>query len=710
MDHRRVLSALAIAALLVAAPAAHAVTVSCALNGSVTLANPNPGILGSSVTAVPSHGVVEQSVNGNPFFVKSVGDPISWAANSIVNYRNTSSAATDQFSIGGFVFDVTIGVGSPPTPTTTTTSDVTITFSAGAQAIGVSAHVSPTPPSGTITFAIPGAGSSASATVNAQGNASGNFIVAGGTPSGNYTITATFNGPANYTTSNGTATLHINFYATTTTPPDKATAYSPNANGVTLSASVTSQFGGTVNTGKVTFTVMQGPTVIGSPVLSNTVASNAASATYTVPAGTAPGDYSITAAYGGGGNFDVSTGYATLTVSKASQTITFADPTDKAYGTAPFALTATGGASGNAVTFAVASGPGSLVGSMLTLTGAGTITIHADQAGNANYAPATQVMKSQNVTAAPLTVTATSQSKLYGAAMPALTFTAEPFVNGDTAATALTGSLATAATASSPVGLHPITQGTLAAASYAITYVGAGFTITKAPLTVTADSLAKLPGASNPPLTYTTIGFVDGDDASVVSGTPSLSTTAMDDSPAGVYPITITAGTLGATNYAFLLVPGTMTVGSPTTTTATTSTVTTSTVTTTTVGGGVTTTTLPGEACATDAAFPAIECRLDALADAVRADVAAPMADKLTARIGKAMKSTTVAEDFADHGKTGPARRQLKRGAKQMKAFVGQLGSKHVAEDISSATGDPMVAEAGAIGSSMTTLRTSLGH
>jgi hypothetical protein len=88
--HRLSAIGLVLAAGLVVASTAHAVNITCPANGSVTLSNPNPGFLGSSVTAVPSKGVIEQSVSGNPFFVKSVGNPISWAGNSIVNYRNTA--------------------------------------------------------------------------------------------------------------------------------------------------------------------------------------------------------------------------------------------------------------------------------------------------------------------------------------------------------------------------------------------------------------------------------------------------------------------------------------------------------------------------------------------------------------------------------------------------------------------------------------------
>jgi len=46
----------------------------------------------------------------------------------------------------------------------------------------------------------------------------------------------------------------------------------------------------------------------------------------------------------------------------------------------------------------------------------------------------------------------------------------------------------------------------------------------------------------------------------VLTGTPALSTTALTSSPTGLYPITVTAGTLAAANYTFTFVPGTLTV------------------------------------------------------------------------------------------------------------------------------------------------------
>jgi hypothetical protein len=63
---------------------------------------------------------------------------------------------------------------------------------------------------------------------------------------------------------------------------------------------------------------------------------------------------------------------------------------------APFAVSATGGASGNALSFA-ATGACSVAGNTVTITGAGSCTITASQAGNANYLAATDVPQSFSI-------------------------------------------------------------------------------------------------------------------------------------------------------------------------------------------------------------------------------------------------------------------------------------------------------------------------
>jgi hypothetical protein len=85
--------------------------------------------------------------------------------------------------------------------------------------------------------------------------------------------------------------------------------------------------------------------------------------------------------------------------------------------------------------------------------------------------------------------------------------------------------------------------------------------VAKAPLTVTADNNDIAHGAPVPALTWSFTGFVNGDTAAVVSGSPVLSNEASPRSSAGQYTITIAVGSLGAGNYFFpTLVPGTVTV------------------------------------------------------------------------------------------------------------------------------------------------------
>ncbi|WP_157412923.1 MBG domain-containing protein [Aeromicrobium sp. Root236] len=86
------------------------------------------------------------------------------------------------------------------------------------------------------------------------------------------------------------------------------------------------------------------------------------------------------------------------------------------------------------------------------------------------------------------------------------------------------------------------------------------FAIGKAELTVTADDKTRDQGAANPPLTATTTGFVNGDTAGVVSGTPTVTTTATSTSPPGTYPINVSTEGMSAANYTFDAVNGVLRV------------------------------------------------------------------------------------------------------------------------------------------------------
>jgi hypothetical protein len=83
-------------------------------------------------------------------------------------------------------------------------------------------------------------------------------------------------------------------------------------------------------------------------------------------------------------------------------------------------------------------------------------------------------------------------------------------------------------------------------------------------LTVTATSVSRYYlYQTNPTFAYTITGFVNSDPSTVVTGAPSITTTATQTSPVGTYPITPTIGTLAAANYTFAFVPGVLTVTTP---------------------------------------------------------------------------------------------------------------------------------------------------
>ena len=165
------------------------------------------------------------------------------------------------------------------------------------------------------------------------------------------------------------------------------------------------------------------------------------------------------------------------------------------------------------------------------------------------------------VTRTPLTITADSKAKAYGAALPTLSVTysyAGVVTANKPNGAGGTLTVSTTATAASPVGTYPITPSGLSSAGYAITFVPGTLTVTKSPLTVTAPSPSRAYGAANPSLTPAYNGFVNGDKAASLTTQPTCSTTATTASPVGTYPVTCTGG--ASSNYAIAYVAGTLTI------------------------------------------------------------------------------------------------------------------------------------------------------
>ena len=203
----------------------------------------------------------------------------------------------------------------------------------------------------------------------------------------------------------------------------------------------------------------------------------------------------VTATDGFGATSSAATVFNFGTIVKKNQTITFAQPTTpQTYGDS-FTVTAT---SSSALAVVITTtGSCSASGFVITMTsGTGTCTIKADQngldpnGGPALYNAATQVTKTVTAAKRAVEVTATPQSKVFGAADPtpwAYTITKGSLAGAD----AFTGALTR--TAGTAVGSYAITQGNLAlaTANYTLTFVPGTLTITGALPAITTQPVGR---------------------------------------------------------------------------------------------------------------------------------------------------------------------------------------------------------------------------
>ena len=194
-------------------------------------------------------------------------------------------------------------------------------------------------------------------------------------------------------------------------------------------------------------------------------------------------------------------------------------------------------------------------------------------AGASNYTLTPPVGLAANITAVRVTITSgiTANTKAYDGTTAATISSNNVVLNGVLAGDATdvglstNGYVANFARAGVGNGIGVTVSGLTLVGAGATNYtlvqpVGLTANITPATLTVSATGKKKRTYGLPNSLAISYNGFVHGEGTNVLTGAPSLSTSATINSPPGTYPITIGPGTLSAANYTFIFNGGTLTV------------------------------------------------------------------------------------------------------------------------------------------------------
>jgi concanavalin A-like lectin/glucanase superfamily protein len=476
-----------------------------------------------------------QTINFNALAGKTYGDaPFTVSASSSSGLAVSFSILSGSATISGSTVTIT-GAGTVTVraaqagdgnynaatvvdrPFTVAKASQTITFNAladktyGDAPFTVSASSSSSLPVSFSIFAGPATISGSTVTITGAGTVTVRAAQAG---NGNYNAAGVVDQP--FTVAKAAQTITFNALAGKTYSDAPFTVSASSSSGLAVS-----------------FSILSGPATISG----NTVTITGA------------GTVTVRASQAGNTNYNAAaTADQSFTVAKASQTITFNTLAGKTYGDAPFTVSASS-SSGLAVSFSILSGPANISGSTVTITGAGTVTVRASQAGNTNYNAAatadqsfTVAKASQTITFntlagktygdAPFTVSASSSS---GLAVSFSILSGPATISGGTVTITGAGTVTVRAAqagdgnynAAAPVD-RPFT---VAKASQTITFNAlAGKTYGDVPFTVSASSTSSL-----------AVSF------SILSGPATISGSTVTITGAGT--VTVRAAQAGDTNY-----------------------------------------------------------------------------------------------------------------------------------------------------------------
>ncbi len=383
--------------------------------------------------------------------------------------------------------------------------------------------------SGTVQFVVDGTNYGSAVALDGNGQAASQATTT--LTAGSHTVLANYSGSGSYQSSNGSLSggQTVNKATLTVTADPASMTYGDSL------PTFTASYSGFVNG--------DGQGVLsGSPSLTTT-------ATSTSPVG----NYPINAAQGTltAANYTFTFVNGTLTISQRNASVT-PNAAGKTYGDSDPSLTGTlnNFLPADGVTATYTRTAGENVGNYTisaTLNPPGVLGNYNITYNTANFA-----INQRNAS-----VTPNAAGKTYGDSDPSLTGTLNNFLPADGVTATYTR------TAGENVGNYTISAtlnppGVLG--NYNITYNTANFAISQAVLMVTADNKTMPEGGPLPLLTASYSGFKNGDNQGVLTGSPSLTTTADNNSLPGNYPINAAQGTLMAANYSFAFVNGTLTV------------------------------------------------------------------------------------------------------------------------------------------------------
>ncbi|WOK09382.1 MBG domain-containing protein [Imperialibacter roseus] len=254
------------------------------------------------------------------------------------------------------------------------------------------------------------------------------------------------------------------------------------------------------------------------------------------------GSVTITASQSGNGNYHPAADVEqTLSVSQASQVITFDEIDDQHFSVGTLSLRATA-SSGLPVVYALENGDGAINDNVLTFRSAGTFTVTASQPGNGNFNAAEPVSQSflvnEESVKVPQTITfASIEDQTYGNTIQ-LSATSSSGLTVNYEVVSGGAVISDGEVKFTGIGTVAIEASQEGDDSYeAAASVSQTFEVLPKTLDVLAEDKRIVYGHPMPELTYTITGFATGEDESALTTAPAVSTEATQDSDAGSYGI-----------------------------------------------------------------------------------------------------------------------------------------------------------------------------